>query len=188
MSKFLMAAALAGSAGLASAQSFSFNADIENFGDPAANVFSVDFNLPAIDSIDSIEIELAHSWSNDLDLVLTGPGGEIFDITSDNGVSVNLGDGGSLLTGVALYTFVEAAGNGSWADFGFDVDAPGGTYDAETWVSGPFGGGLWNITLDDDANGDDGAVGRVTINYTIPAPASAALLGLGGLAAARRRR
>lgn len=186
MMKSLIAASFVATAGLASAQSATFDFDIENFGDPAATVIDFDFALGNILSIDSVVIEIAHSWASDIDFSLTSPGGLVFDISSDNGTATDLGDGGSLLAGVGTYTFVPAAGNGFWGP-SFGV-APSGTYDAETWQSGPFGAGTWNILLIDDANGDDGAVGSITINYTIPAPASAALLGLGGLAAARRRR
>ena len=175
-------------AGAAIAQTETFELNIENFGDPAEVILDTTFDLPAIESIDLVSIDLAHSWASDIELILTSPGGDVFTITDDNGSGVLLGDGGSLLAGVGVYDFVSAAGNGTWDDFGFGDTAPAGTYDADSWVDGPFAAGTWSLFFADDANGDDGAVGSIRVSYTIPAPASLALLGLGGLAAARRRR
>jgi len=186
--RILTIGAILAVAGAAAAQTETIVLDIENFGDPAEVVFDGTFDLPAIASIDMVSIDLAHSWGADIELTLTSPGGDIFTITDDNGSGVLLGDGGSLLAGVGVYDFVSAAGNGTWNDFGFGDTAPAGTYDADSWVDGPFGAGTWSIVLADDANGDDGAVGSIRVDYTIPAPASVALLGLGGLVAARRRR
>lgn len=186
--RILTVAAILATAGAATAQSETFVLDIEGFGGSAEVLLDTTFDLPAIDSIDSVVIDIAHSWASDIDLTLMSPGGMMFDITSDNGSGVLLGDGGSLLAGVGRYEFVPAAGNGTWNDFGFGDSAPAGTYDAEAWVDGPFAAGTWSIFLADDAGGDDGAVGSVVVNYTIPAPGALALLGLGGLAAVRRRR
>lgn len=185
--RILTVGAILAIAGAATAQTETIVLDIENFGDPAEVVFDGTFDLPAIQSIDMVSIDIAHSWASDIELILTSPGGDIFTITDDNGSGVLLGDGGSLLAGVGVYDFVSAAGNGSWADFSFEP-APPGTYDADSWVDGPFDAGTWSLFLADDADGDDGAVGSIRVDYTIPAPASVALLGLGGLVAARRRR
>lgn len=188
MKKIALLAVVA-AAGTASADSVNFDFNLENWGGIAETVIDFDFGLGAVQSIDSVVITLAHSWASDIDFSLTSSAGTVFDLTSDNGAGVDLGDGGSLLAGVGTYTFVMANGFGNWGQFGFNLPAPSGTYDAETWQAGPFTAGTWNILLVDDAGGDDGAVGSVTINYTaVPAPASVALLGLGGLVATRRRR
>ncbi|MGD1916224.1 MAG: hypothetical protein ACFCBV_08575 [Phycisphaerales bacterium] len=186
--RMLTVGAVLAIAGAAVAQTETFVLDVEDVGNDPIVLLDSTFDLPAIQSIDMVSIDIAHSWAADIELILTSPGGDIFTITDDNGSGVLLGDGGSLLAGVGVYDFVSAAGNGSWADFGFGDSAPAGTYDADSWTDGPFAAGTWSIFLADDAGGDDGAVGSIRVDYTIPAPASAALLGLGGLAAARRRR
>lgn len=188
MRTLITAGAILALAGTATAQSEVIDVSVENFGDPAEVVLDTTFDLPAIASIDQVSIDLAHSWAADIELFLTSPAGDIFTITDDNGSGVLLGDGGSLLAGTARYDFVAPAGNGNWGDFGFGDTAPAGLYDADDWTSGPFAAGTWSLFLADDANGDDGAVGRIVVEYTIPAPASLALLGLGGLAVTRRRR
>jgi len=188
MRTFLTAGAVLALSGAALAQTEVIDVSVENFGNDPEVVIDTTFDLPAIASIDMVSIDLAHSWASDIELVLTSPGGDVFTITDDNGSGVLLGDGGSLLAGTARYDFVMAAGNGTWNDFAFGDSAPAGTYDADSWFDGPFAAGTWSISLADDAGGDDGAAGRIEIAYTVPAPASLALLGLGGLAATRRRR
>ncbi|UYV12328.1 MAG: PEP-CTERM sorting domain-containing protein [Phycisphaera sp.] len=188
MRKTVLLGAVLALAGTASAQSEVIDVSVENFGNDPEVVLDTTFDLPAIASIDMVSIDLAHSWGSDIEFILTSPAGDIFTLTDDNGSGVLLGDGGSLLAGTARYDFVSAAGNGNWNDFAFGDTAPAGTYDADSWNDGPFAAGTWGIFLADDAGGDDGAAGRIVVEYTIPAPASLALLGLGGLAAARRRR
>jgi len=180
--------AAAGLATTAMADEREFVIDIEDFGGSSEVVADINFDLPAIQSIDSIAIDLAHSWASDIELILTTPGGMQFIATDDNGTGVLLGDGGSSLDGTGRYTFLPADGRGNWSDFGFGEPAPEGEYDADQWLDGPFDGGTWNLFLNDDAGGDDGAVGSIVVGFTVPAPASLALLGLGGLAATRRRR
>ncbi len=176
-------------AGIANARVYTHIANIENFGAVAENVIDHDFTLGAIASVDSVVIDLAHSWASDIELFLTAPDGSVFTLVNDNGFGSNLGDGGSLLGGVATYTFVAGGTGKSWDDFiAHGMIIPSDTYDSQTWHTGPFAAGTWNLTLNDDANGDDGAVASIVVNYIIPAPGSLAILCLGGLALARRRR
>jgi len=185
-------AAIAAIAGSASAGgTFTVTGGIEDFGASSGNVLTEVFALPALDSIDSVMIGLAHSWADDIELTLMAPNGDLFVMTDDEGGNNNLGDGESLLSGIASYTFVSPAGNGTWTDVNGDFDnapIPGGTYDAAVWFAGGYDAGDWTLTLNDDAGGDDGAVGDIKVSYTVPTPGAVALLGLGGLAATRRRR
>ena len=163
---------------------------LTHWGSIAGNVIDHDFNLGAIDSIDSVVITLSHDDASDIELFLTAPDGRVFTLSDDNGFNVNLGTGDSFLHDTRKYTFVESSNHGNWGDvipFGF---AFSGEYQADEWQSGSFGAGTWNITLNDDSVFDNGAVGYVAVNYTssVPAPGAAALLGLGGLVATRRRR
>lgn len=178
----------------AKADTITFDFDLTDWGLTSGPVFDFDFDLPvgASASINSVEIQLSHSFAADIDFTMTAPGGFFFDLTSDNGGASDLGDGGSDLTGLSAYTFVDPTnGFGTWTGAGDPV--PAGSYDAETWSTSEFATSGWNILLVDDANADDGAVGSVTIDYNltaIPEPASAGLLGLLGLGfvGLRRRR
>ena len=182
--------AVAATAMTASADVAEFVFDINDFGLSVSNVIGgsgVDgsFDLGAIDSIDSISIELSHSWSGDIDFFISDGTSILFDLTFAQGGSSDLGDGGSDGTGLGLYTFV-ASGSANGL-LGVSTTAPG-DYDANGWTAGPFASSAWFINLSDLASGDDGAVGSVFINYTVPAPGAMALLGLGGIVAGRRRR
>jgi hypothetical protein len=206
--KFMMIGAVGLLAAGASADSMSFIANIENFGgnDPngngigdAALIYEVTFGLPAIDSIDNVSFELAHSFLSDMHLTLQSPAGDLFLFArgrdSANAPPYNapfdggsLGDGGSSLGGVALYNFAQAGD--VWNDGNGATDpAPGGTFASIDWFSGPFAAGDWTLQVIDAWDTvDDGALGEIVVSYTVPAPGALALVGIGGLALARRRR
>jgi hypothetical protein len=157
--------------------------NLENWGGTSGNVVTHLFGLPAVASINSVSIDLAHSFAADIDFSLLAPNGALFNLTSDNGGSGDLGDGGSLLAGVVTYSFVSPAGNGIWTGLTGTAAYPSGTYDAEAWQTGPWSAGTWTLILTDDAGGDDGAVGSISVNYTaVPEPSLGLVIGLIGLA------
>ena len=136
-------------------------------------------------SINSVTIDITHTWQGDISFTLTAPGGAVFDLATILGGSADLGIVGNGLPGdEAPYTFVEVSGNGTgWGPLG------GGTTQAELWQSGPFAAAGWSVSIQDPIGGDGGSVTNVTIDYTaVPAPGALALLGLAGLAGRRRRR
>ncbi|MEM7228811.1 MAG: hypothetical protein AAF432_08350 [Planctomycetota bacterium] len=186
-----------------------FTADIENFGasdpDGVASspevIFETTFALGAIDSIDGFSVDLAHSFLSDMDMRLIAPDGAefIFAVGQAGGAfpdfsggfdGADLGDGGSLLAGVATYNFAEAGD--AWNDAnGVTVPTAGGTFAAVQWQSGGWAAGDWTLTIIDAWDSlDDGALGSMTVSYTdaIPTPGALAMLGMAGLAGRRRRR
>ncbi len=179
----------------ASAAIYSVDFDIENFGGDAAGVIiNFDFDLEAIAgaqiaSVNWISIELSHSWGADITFSVSNADGTFDMLDGDQGGDGNFGDGGSLLSGTSTYTFFSGGTANGLLSGGLDLPIAGGDYDANSWVNGPFGSGMWNIFLEDDYMLDDGAVGTIAIDYNVvPAPSALALLGLGGIVAGRRRR
>jgi len=147
----------------------------------------VNFAMPAVASVQSITLQLAHTWASDLDIYIDTPAVGTFDF------DLIYLDGGSADLGVA-------PGNSSLANVGNYVMQPGGapafvgphalpgTYAPNFWTAGPIAAGNWALNIRDGVGGDGGAVGQVTIQYTeIPAPGALALLGLAGLVGRRRR-
>lgn len=149
------------------------------------------FMLPGVVSVDSIEIELAHTWGSDLRIVITGPDGATYTpmfatpATSGSGnYDLGLAPGSGALSNVGLYTFTQA-GPTQWVT---PYSAPG-TYNASVWSGGSYSAGMWSVEIFDPVGGDNGAVGRFTMTYTIPAPGAGLMaLGFAGVAGLRRRR
>ena len=212
--KTLFAASLAAVAGLgaaASAQSVTWTPGLEGFGGSDAissnevMVWTETFSLGAVMSFDSIDMDIAHDYAGDLTLRLTnndtGTSYYFFGTEGSIGTDPGIADGDSIfdsdglgtspygLADTASYTLVESgAGTTFITDTSGDIAA--GTYDAQGWASGSFAAASWTIELWDTwGSSDAGSLASLTINYTgVPAPASAALLGLGGFVATRRRR
>ncbi len=175
----------------ASAQ-YSVDLDVDNTGNGglAGNLLTHNFSMGALDSIDSISMELSSTWGGDFIINLTSDQGASFTLMSVEGGGTfgNNMDmaviGPGELSDVATYNFVESGG-ASWGTSGLQA---AGDYNAAVWNGGAIAAANWTLTVDDNANGDTMAVGNFTINGTVPAPSSMALLGLGGLVAGRRRR
>ena len=147
---------------------------------PGTGSASGSFGTLNIASINSISVDVSHTWQGDLDFTLTGPDGSAFVIESVGG-SADLGVTGSGAPGdEATYTFTDGAA--SWAGLG--GGASGGA------LAGRSGNGEWSVTIDDPVGGDGGSVTFVTIDFNaIPEPATTGLVaGLFGLVALRRRK
>ncbi len=170
------------------------NADILALPDAGLFVdnttFTVNFGFPpngtaTIDAINSVTIDLTHTFAADVDISLIAPGGAgTFILTTDNGGSGNLG---------GTYTFVQSGGSPPWIGLTGAAVYPSGSYNAETWVTGPFNKQGWQLTFGDDLGGDVGTWSNIRIDFdkgvVIPEPTSALImLGAASLAIFRRRR
>jgi MYXO-CTERM domain-containing protein len=169
---------------------------------------------PTISSFNSLTITMGHSFAGDLVMTLTSPSGAVADIVVRPGVTTATGFGtgtnfGSSVSGTApgtaTYTFVQSGGTNLLPAPVSGVYAPG-TYNILSAVNpavvapgasglgyGAFNGldvnGTWTLTVRDLAAGDTGSVVDWSMDITtVPTPGAAALLGLGGLVAGRRRR
>ena len=157
-------------------------------------VFQTSFDLGNVAAINSISVDIAHTWGGDLVATLSndanGTTYELLNGNIDAGGSGNfdLGvvAGDPSLANVATYTFVESGGLTAYDDT--SGVAPGGTYNANIWGRG--GSGLWTLTIDDTVGGDPASIGSISIDVeAVPEPTSAViLLGMVGVAVSRRRR
>lgn len=147
-----------------------FTYDVNVDGQDQGLITDDTFSLGFVSSIDSIEIDIAHTWGGDLDIRLTAPDGTVYtlmDNESDQGGSGNfdmgLGPFDGSLANVDTYTFVESGGLSVYDDTGGYVVAD--TFNARSWGGGNHDAGDWNLRIFDDFFGDDTSIGTVTINY-----------------------
>ncbi len=186
-------------AGSANADELELVYNLENWGLDAGNIISddIDFGV-GVASINSITVTLSHSWAADVELGLYAPtddqsdtadlAGASYVLTNDQGSFNDFGTGGSTLADTFVYEFI-ASGSANGIVGAIPGNIAAGTYDASSWGAGGSGAG-WLLVLNDNANGDDGAIGTVTIDFNaVPEPTSAlVILGLTAVLAGRRRR
>ena len=171
---------VAGLAAAASAQSFV--ADLSGVGVDGAAPVVIGVNNANSGALTTIDFDItvtttAPSWGSEVNITLTHlPSGFSFNADGDD---ADFDDDGPA---DLLFGWGNSVGTFS---FSGSVDLSGQLADVN---------GAWEVTLSDDfddlfANPDHvyEAGSTITIN-NIPAPAGLAVLGLGGLAAARRRR
>ena len=166
---------------------------------PASAAQTGAFQLGQVARIDSVSIELSHSWRANLIFSLTAPDGNVFefmrrsDYLSGDGVRpdgiLGAGGGGSFQD-LATFTFTESTGPLFSAVA--NLITPAGSYQAPTWQSAPTGGwapGVWTLLLGDRVAGDTGAVRRIEVRGVVPEPSAYALLaGLCAFAGVALRR
>jgi subtilisin-like proprotein convertase family protein len=165
-----------------------FSSSIDVFNDTDFPITSVVVTLQG----------LSHTWIGDLTATLTSPNGtqhtlfaRVGRLTSGPGDSSNLGGDYTFADGGADLWAAAAGVLGS-------VSIPAGTFhttssgsSAATSMNAAFAGqngnGTWTLTITDGTANDSGSIAGWQLTI-IPAPGAAAVLGLSGLFAARRRR
>ena len=210
MKKIALLAIVGLAASAAQAQTFSFTGTPVAIPDNVAAGVSI--NTGAVVGTDAIitavSVTIAfdprHTWIGDLIATLTytptvGPVTSVSLFNRVGRVATGFGDSSAVL---GSYLFADG-GADFWAaaaGVGFGVNIPNATYAASGAGSGAalamdatFAGlssaGSWSLTVSDLGGGDTGTIASANVSIrTIPSPAAAALLGLGGLVATRRRR
>ncbi|AFL81539.1 regulatory P domain of subtilisin-like proprotein convertases [Aequorivita sublithincola DSM 14238] len=113
-------------------------------------------------NLDSIEIELTHTWASDLDIFLISPDGTItVELSTDNGGSTGLDTAATLV-------FTDSSVN---AVTGWTGGAPMADYLAEggllnTLLAGQSITGDWTLRICDDSGGDSGTLLSYCINFS----------------------
>ncbi len=155
------------------------NQDANGQGTPIL-VAEVVFALPEIDSLHSIGLQLAHSYSSDIQIEIDDPTGAttvvVLGVNQDmlnNGLgtddSTGLGDGsGTNLANVRDYV-IDPTASEDFKDGAAGGFLGAGSYAGDDWVSGSFAAGNWTVRIIDawDEN-DPGSLGDVSISYVLP--------------------
>lgn len=138
---------------------------------------------------------ISHTFIDDLDILLVGPGGNVLVLSDAGGGfdfinnTISFVDGGTvLLDNVAIPDGTYAPTNFGTGDTFTAPGAPVGPYGASIMTAAGGFNGLYTLYIQDDVGGDIGTVaGGYTLTF-VPTPGALALVGMGGLLAVRRRR
>ncbi len=201
MKKMLAIVAVAGLASAAMAQtggpgnvksySTTHNPPLNIPDNNVAGVSSVIFvqDQGIIQSFDSVWIDMSHTWVGDLVITLSHPLSGLSTVIMDRpGVPASTFGNSDDVNGLYTFTdldvlFPETAGSGSVAPGNYRSDGPLSRFNGDNKF------GDWVLNVSDRASGDTGVIRAWGFSVTnVPTPGAFALLGLGGLAAARRRR
>lgn len=161
------------------------------------SVINVTGAMGVITDVNVNIMEGQHTWSDDLEITLRSPSGTVVTLMQDAGGLDDIGgdvifDDQALApiadneVGALVVGFYQPSVYGT-----ADTTAPASDGSMLSLFNGESANGNWELYVYDDAFSDTGSFlegWEITIVTEIPAPASATLLGLGGLALARRRR
>jgi len=141
-------------------------------------------------NIESVTLDITHSFAGDLEIVLISPDGTEVALTTDNGSGNDLVAGTPFVftdasaneatdydSGDPLESDYRAEGGGSTHPVGFG-DGPG--VDMNTEFAGEMVNGDWTVRLYDDAGGDPGVLNSYMITFaevTLPAPSGPLCVG-----------
>jgi subtilisin-like proprotein convertase family protein len=107
--------------------------------------------------LDTVELDLTHTWVSDLDITLISPSGTTLDLSSDNGGS------GDNYTNTVFMDGAPSITTGS-PPFTGTFQAEGGTF-AATFAGEPISGN-WTLNICDDSGGDSGTLLSYCINFS----------------------
>jgi len=166
---------------------FSFTAPGGTIPDEGIGVFPLVMTTP-VSFIASLELEindLSHDSIADVDMYLISPFGRYIEIMTDRGgmnavsnLDLVFSNKASSLPGTPMMS-------GTYSPEGFNNETDAGF---DTFISKTGGPGSWILLIVDDAAADTGSIGSFSLRGTVPEPVTLSLLGIGALAALRRRR
>ncbi len=198
--KKILVLSLIAVAGIASAQSFEYGytGSAVNIPDNNAGGASISFNVADARTITSISfcVLVRHTWQGDVTLTASNGTSSLVLVARPGVPQSTFGfstdNYGDVTTGTYM-EFTDAGASIYDAPFTTGVTNVTGQWDAEGGSTSVFNGqslsGTWTLTGSDAAASDTGALVGFKIKGTaVPEPATMAVLGLGALAAIRRRR
>jgi len=115
-----------------------------------------------IGSIESVCLDITHTWDSDLDIYLVCPDGTQFELSTDNGGSSN-----NYTNTCFTISATQSITSGS-APFTGNFSPEGGVLSGA--LVGCTANGLWSLQVYDDAGGDQGTINNwsITFNDEIP--------------------
>jgi Proprotein convertase P-domain len=132
--------------------------------------------LGSCSQIESVTIDINHTWVGDVAILLVAPNGTIIDLTSQNG---NTGDNWNFCTfsdnpANPFITSGSAPYSNTWRPEGransinapYQNSNPLGTYTFANTFNGVNANGTWNLYINDLVGGDIGVVNSWSINFT----------------------
>ncbi|WP_120200788.1 proprotein convertase P-domain-containing protein, partial [Ichthyenterobacterium magnum] len=131
---------------------------------------TTDISMPYGSVIDgvSVSMDIEHTWDGDLTIDLMAPSGETINLVSASGSSDEVN---------GTRNFFDGAANPA-SDFGTetDIEPNGGTF-ADFAATVVDANGLWTLSINDSATGDDGTLHSWSINLSIADDISPMALG-----------
>lgn len=135
------------------------------------NVSGLNMDYISIGSIESVCMDIDHTWDSDLDIYLVCPDGTTFMLTTDNGGSGN--DFENTCFTIDATTQI----NSGSAPFNGDYVPEGGVLSSA--MVGCTANGNWGLQVTDDAGGDTGYLYEwsITFNDDVPNDGPASIVG-----------
>lgn len=140
--------------------------------------------VPQITSIELVLTGLTHTQPEDLDIYLISPFGETVEVMTDKGDGIGITNFNFIFRNSGSLLPADGAGLVNNSIYQTE-DTTGGM---DKYIGNSGGTDAWELVIIDDSEGDQGFLTSYTLRGTyVPEPASLGLLGLGALAALRRR-
>jgi subtilisin-like proprotein convertase family protein len=156
----------------------------------SGNPFPSSITVPATETILDVNVtlNLSHTWPDDIDVMLVGPGGQNAIVMSDVGSSLDISDVNLVLDDEAAISMPSAQltsqsyqpTNLGGGDTFPGAPAPSGNT-ALSVFDGTSAAGTWNLYVQDDTGPDSGTVNSWSVTFALAADPSPSTISVSGL-------